>query len=70
MLKFFFIFIIISILVSLFSGLYYLLSDRSKGKRIVRALTFRISLSLFLFIFIIISILSGWIVPYSPFLKY
>jgi succinate dehydrogenase/fumarate reductase cytochrome b subunit len=70
MLKIFFLILIACILFSLAIGLYYLLVDRSKGKRIVKALAFRISLSLVLFIFIIISILSGWVVPYSPFLKY
>ena len=70
MLKIFFIVLIICILFSLGSGLYFLLVDRSKGNRIVKALAFRISISLILFISIIISILSGWVIPYSPFLKY
>jgi len=70
MLKIFFVLLILCILFSLASGLYFLFVDRSKGKRIVKALAMRISISLFLFLFIIISILSGWIVPYSPFLKY
>ena len=70
MLKVFFLILIVCILFSLACGLYYLFKDRSKGTRVVKALAFRISLSLFLFIFIIISILSGSIVPYSPFLKY
>ena len=70
MLKFLFLILIACILFSLACGLYYLVADRSKGNRIVKALAFRISLSLILFIFIVISILSGWIVPYSPFLKY
>ena len=70
MLKIFFLILIVCILFSLAIGLYYLFADRSKGKRIVKALAFRISLSLVLFFFIILSILSGWIVPYSPFLKY
>ena len=70
MLKVLFLILIGCILFSLAMGLYYLFVDRSKGNRIVKALAFRISLSLILFIFIIISILSGWIIPYSPFLKY
>jgi succinate dehydrogenase/fumarate reductase cytochrome b subunit len=70
MLKLLFLILIACILFSLAIGLYYLFVDKSKGKRIVKALAFRISLSLFLFAFIIISILSGWIIPYSPFLKY
>lgn len=62
------IFIIIFMIVILFclgSGLVYLVKDGGKSKRVVKALTFRIGLSLFLFILMILGFAFGWIHPHS-----
>ncbi len=53
----------ILILVSLFSGLYFVMKDKGKTNRAVNALTFRIGFSILLFLFIIISYKMGLIHP-------
>lgn len=54
------------ILFSLGSALYYLVADRSgSSERIVKALTWRIGLSLLLFVFLFIAFALGWIAPHS-----
>lgn len=53
------------ILFSLGSALYYLVHDRDNSDRIVKALTWRIGLSLLLFVLLIISFALGWITPHG-----
>ncbi|MGV3741716.1 MAG: twin transmembrane helix small protein [Burkholderiaceae bacterium] len=53
----------ILILGSLGSALVFLMRDKSKSKRTVRALTFRIGFSVALFILILIAHQLGWINP-------
>ncbi len=53
----------ILILVSLFSGLYFVMKDKGKSNRAVNALTFRIGFSILLFLFILVSYKLGWIHP-------
>jgi len=53
------------IIWNLGAGLYYLMVDRSQSKRTVKALTWRIGVSVTLIGLIIIGIFSGWIVPHS-----
>lgn len=53
------------ILASLGSGLYYLVKDQGKTKRTVRALTFRIVLSMLLFIGLFVAFAMGWIAPHT-----
>ena len=55
----FFIFIV----YSLGSALYYMMKDEGGSKRMVKALTMRIGISLLLFIFLIFSFWMGWIKP-------
>jgi len=56
----FFIFII----YSLGSALYYMMNDRGGGsKRMVKALTIRVVVSIALFIFVLFSFWMGWIKP-------
>jgi len=55
----FFIFIV----YSLGSALYYMMKDEGGSKRMVKALTMRIGISILLFIFIIFSFWMGWIKP-------
>ena len=55
----FFIFIV----YSLGSALYYMMKDEGGSKRMVKALTMRIGISILLFVVIIISFWMGWIKP-------
>lgn len=52
------------IFFSLGSALYYLIKDQGDSDRIVKALTWRIALSLVLFILLIIAFKLGWIKPH------
>jgi hypothetical protein len=55
---------ILSILFSLGSALYFLVTDRDKSTRIVKALTWRIGLTLVLFLLLMIAYALGWITPH------
>lgn len=62
------IFIIILMLIifgSLASGLIFLVRDHGKTKRPVKALTFRIVLSLVLFLFLFLAYNLHWISPHG-----
>lgn len=50
-----------AILFSLGSALVYLMRDKGRSNRTVRALTWRISLSIVLFLFILFAHWMGWI---------
>jgi len=51
------------ILFSLISGLVFLVRDRGQGERTVRALTWRIGLSIGLFLLIMLAYWSGIVSP-------
>jgi succinate dehydrogenase/fumarate reductase cytochrome b subunit len=53
------------ILYNLFSGLYYMMTDKGETHRMVRALTWRIALSIALIAIIGIGIYTGWIRPHD-----
>ena len=55
----------IMIVWNLGAGLYYLLIDRGQTKRTVRALSWRIGLSVTLFALIVLGIWSGTIKPHG-----
>lgn len=55
--------ILIGILASLFSGVYFMLKDKGGSTRNVKALTVRIGLSILLFALLIGAYLLGWIQP-------
>jgi hypothetical protein len=55
----------VAIVVSLGSGLYYLVNDRGDERRVLRALTWRIGLSVGLFGFIMLLIALGVIEPHG-----
>jgi len=55
--------LLVLMLYSLFSALYFLYKDRGQGTRTVRALTARISIWAVLFAFLYIGIHTGWITP-------
>lgn len=54
-----------AVFFSLGSALYYLIRDRDNSDRIVKALTWRIGLSLLVFVILFIAFAFGWITPHS-----
>jgi hypothetical protein len=52
------------IFFSLGSALYFLVHDKGDSTRIVKALTWRIGLSIALFILLFIAFAMGWISPH------
>lgn len=53
------------ILYSLGSALYYLMREPSRSTKVVKALSWRIGLSLVLFLLLLVAYSLGWIVPHS-----
>jgi hypothetical protein len=53
--------LLFAVVVSLFSGLYFVYKDKSGGNRAVIALTIRIALSILVFVILIGSYYFGWI---------
>ncbi|WP_263081397.1 DUF2909 domain-containing protein [Endozoicomonas sp. Mp262] len=58
----------LAILISLGSGLYFLLMDRNSSARLVTSLTIRIVLTLLLMLVVIIAWLQGDISSHAPWL--
>lgn len=56
---------LIAIIVSLGSGLFHLVNDQGQSKRMVKALTVRIALSVALFILLLIAWWQGMIQPHG-----
>jgi hypothetical protein len=57
--------VMLVILIALGSSLFYLVRDDGKTTRTVRALTWRIGLSLVLFLFLFFAFSMGWIRPHA-----
>ncbi len=53
------------IVSALFSGLYYMMKDKGKSDRVIKALTWRIGLSVTLFALILIGAATGVIEPHG-----
>lgn len=53
------------ILFALGSSLFFLVRDEGKSNRTVKALTWRIGLSLILFLFLFLAFSLGWIKPHG-----
>jgi hypothetical protein len=53
------------IFYSLGSGLVYLVRDKGDSDRVVKALTWRIGLSLLLFFLLFVAFALGWIKPHG-----
>ncbi len=58
---------LIAIVASLASGAVYLIRDRSSSRRVVRALTLRVALSVTLFLALIAMVATGILEPNDPF---
>lgn len=59
------ILLLVSVFFSLGSALYFLIRDRDNSDRIVKALTWRIGLSLLIFVILFVAFALGWIQPHS-----
>ena len=59
------ILLFIFILFSLGSALYFLIHDRGNSDRTVKALTWRIGLSIVLFILLFFAFAMGWVTPHQ-----
>lgn len=60
------ILLFIFIFFSLGSALYFLMHDKGDSDRIVKALTWRIGLSILLFVILFLGFAFGWIAPHPP----
>jgi hypothetical protein len=58
-------FIKIVIMLFMFSALFYLVKNRGDSKRVAKALTLRIGLSLSLFLLLLVAFALGWITPHA-----
>lgn len=57
--------LLLMILYSLGSALYYLVKEKGNSSDVVKALTWRIGLSLFLFLLLFVGFWMGWIHPHQ-----
>lgn len=57
------IFILFGIFFALGSGLYYLVKEKNQGMKTVKALTWRIALTIVLLSFLVIGTYLGWFHP-------
>ncbi len=65
MIKLLIIMVLVAIVASLGSGLFHLVKDEGKSKRMVNALTLRIALSVLLFVLLFVAWRSGLIAPHG-----
>jgi hypothetical protein len=56
---------LLAIVLSLGSALLHLVRDKGESKKMVRALTIRVGLSVLLFLLLIAAWLLGWIQPHG-----
>lgn len=57
---------LVGIVISLGSGLFHLVNDKGDSKKMVRALTVRVALSIALFVLLFIAWSQGMIEPHGP----
>jgi hypothetical protein len=57
--------LLLSIIASLFSGLFFLYRDRGNSRRTLKALTLRVGLSIGLFVLLLIAFRIGLIAGYN-----
>lgn len=63
--KWVFFLLFVMIVVSLFSGLVFLLKDDGSSRRTLGSLALRVGLSAFLLVLLAVSAFMGWIQPHS-----
>lgn len=59
------IIVMLIILIALASSMIFLIRDKGKSERTVKALTWRIGLSLCLFVFLFLAFKFHWIAPHD-----
>jgi hypothetical protein len=57
--------LLLAIVVSLFSGLFFLMHDESRQRRVLTALKVRVGLSILLLIFLALAFSQGWLRPHG-----
>ncbi|HEC28758.1 MAG TPA: twin transmembrane helix small protein [Gammaproteobacteria bacterium] len=57
--------LLLVIISALFSGMYYMMKDKGKSDRTVKALTWRIGISIALFVILLIGQATGLIEPHG-----
>jgi hypothetical protein len=57
--------LLVFVVFSLGSALYFLMRDPSQSTRVVKALSWRIGLSILLFLLLMAAFMLGWITPHS-----
>jgi len=65
LIKILIVIVFLAIIASLGSGLFALVDDKGKTKRLVNSLTVRITLSVLLFVLLIIAYMTGLIQPHG-----
>jgi hypothetical protein len=65
MVKFLIVVCLIGIVLSLASGLFYLVNDKGESKKMVKALTIRVGLSVLLFVLLLFAWSQGLIQPHA-----
>jgi len=57
--------LLIAIVASLFSGLFFLMKDESRQRRTLTALKVRVGLSIALLVFLALAFMNGWLKPHG-----
>lgn len=65
MVKFFIIACLVAIVLTMASGLFYLVTDKGESKKMVNALSVRVGLSVLLFLMLLLAWSQGLITPHG-----
>lgn len=57
--------LLLAIVASLFSGLFFLMKDESRQRRTLTALKVRVALSILLLVFLALAFWQGWLQPHG-----
>jgi hypothetical protein len=57
--------LLLAIVASLFSGLFFLMKDDSRERRVLTALKIRVGLSIALLVFLALAFSQGWLEPHG-----
>lgn len=57
--------LLVAVVISLFTSLYFMFHDRGKSKRMVNTLMIRVILSFALIAYVVVAYLLGWIHPHG-----
>ncbi|HUR42384.1 MAG TPA: twin transmembrane helix small protein [Verrucomicrobiae bacterium] len=57
--------LLLAIVASLFSGLFFLMKDESNKRRMLTALKVRVGLSIALLVFLALAFTNGWLEPHG-----